>query len=83
MHLLDRELLYLKVNPSILVIDLNQNILLILATITHQLNGNKRLADSFLFKYVLEHASTYNIQIRRRPSVGISSHSSSHLRIYL
>ncbi|CAF2646870.1 unnamed protein product [Rotaria sp. Silwood2] len=36
--------------------------------IHHQIDIGKRLADAYLFKYVLEHAATYNIQIAKRNS---------------
>ncbi|CAF3686118.1 unnamed protein product, partial [Adineta steineri] len=34
--------------------------------IHHSIDGNKRAADNELFKYVLKHAESYNIQIRKR-----------------
>ncbi|CAF3449227.1 unnamed protein product [Rotaria sp. Silwood1] len=36
--------------------------------IHHQIDIGKRSADAYLFKYVLEHATTYNIQIAKRNS---------------
>ncbi|CAM4873794.1 unnamed protein product [Rotaria socialis] len=36
--------------------------------IHHQIDITKRSADAYLFKYVLEHAATYNIQITKRNS---------------
>ncbi|CAF0727305.1 unnamed protein product [Rotaria sordida] len=34
--------------------------------IHHQIDINKRSADAFLFKYILDHAGAYNIQIAKR-----------------
>ena len=62
-----------KSRHSFFTVNFKRNFLfLILATIHHHFDGTKRLADNFLFKYVLEHAATYNIQIRKRSSVRIS-----------
>ncbi|UJR27028.1 hypothetical protein I4U23_008332 [Adineta vaga] len=36
--------------------------------IHHTIDVNKRSADSYLFKYVLEHAAAYNIHIKKRNS---------------
>ncbi|CAF0736616.1 unnamed protein product [Adineta ricciae] len=36
--------------------------------IHHTIDVNKRAADTYLFKYVLEHATSYNIQVKRRNS---------------
>ena len=37
-----------------------------LAIIRHSVDTNKRAADTYLFKYVLENASIYNIQSKKR-----------------
>jgi len=43
---------------------------ILLAIIHHQLDQTtKRSADSYLFKYVLDHADSYSIKIKRRNSV--------------
>ena len=40
-----------------------------LAIIHHTIDVNKRAADTYLFKYILEHAASYNVQGKRRNSV--------------
>jgi hypothetical protein len=42
-----------------------------IAIIHHPIDVNKRAADTYLFKYVLEHAATHNIQTKKRNSVSL------------
>jgi len=65
MHLLNQKLHYLKVYfYDLYIFFFIKNYFL--AIIHHQIDHNKRSADNYLFKYILEHASTYNIQIKKR-----------------
>lgn len=71
MHPLDPERLYSKVmNPFSYSISIHS--FAFPAIIHHHIDSNKRSADNFLFKYVLDHAKEYNIQIRKRNSVSSS-----------
>ena len=73
MHRLDRKLPYSKVRFRFFFLFKSKSFIF-LAVIHHQLESNKRSADNFLFKYVLEHAKAYNIQTRKRNSVRIVIH---------
>ena len=70
MHLLDQKLHYLKVN-FIYFYSKKQEFLSSIAVIHHPIDVSKRSADVYLFKYVLEHANTYNIHLTKRNSVSL------------
>ena len=68
MHHLDQKPHYLKVNFDYVYSEKNIRLSFI-AVIHHSIDITKRSADAYLFKYVLEHANTYNIHITKRNSV--------------
>ncbi len=68
MHRLDPKQLYLKVKISFSISKIISTSFF-LAIIHHQIDSNKRAADTYLFKYVLDYAPTYNIQYKIRNSV--------------
>jgi hypothetical protein len=66
---LDQKQHYLKVDDFNNFDAKNTISLTFIAVIHHTIDTSKRSADTYLFKYVLEHANTYNIQITKRNSV--------------